>query len=289
MIHMHHPHSRTVAIVRLLRAMGPLRRRRGRLPRQQQPDALRREYYNAIKRVAVEPVQRAFAMERGEILRLYADELRATGRMDESARDARAKSLVARARLRADDLVRTRDLHDIADQFGKRTDAFQRQQFGRQVQQALAVPLESIEKPTTDRIPAFAADNVSLIRAVPERYFDRIQEAMQDAFANGTSVDELADRLTEIDGIAESDALRIARDQIGKLNAQVNQDRQESLGVTGYIWRGAMDQRERDEHREREGQHFDWDDPPEDGHPGEPVQCRCYSEPDFSSILDSLN
>lgn len=290
MIHVHAPHSRTVAMVRLLRAVQPgmHKRRGGRLPRQQQPDMLRLEYYKAIKRAAVEPAQRAFAMERDEIIRLLADEMRATGRMDETARDARARVLIERAKARAADLVDTRGLHSIADQFGTRTVDFQRTQLDRQVRQAIGVPLAAVEKPTTDRIPVFARENVDLIKTVPERYFDRIQEAVTDAFESGANVDDLTSRLMDIDDISESDARRIARDQVGKLAAQVNQDRQEALGVTGYVWRGAMDQRERDEHRDREGQHFEWDDPPEDGHPGEAIQCRCYSEPDFSNIMSSI-
>ena len=32
-------------------------------------------------------------------------------------------------------------------------------------------------------------------------------------------------------------------------------------------------------HWEREGQEFRWDQPPEDGHPGQPIECRCSAEP----------
>lgn len=288
MIHGVHARHRTAMLARLLHSIGGLKPKRQRLPRQQQPDAIRRDYYSAIKRAVVAPMQQAFASERGEILRLYADDLRATGRMDAGGHDARARELINRAQSRAESLVRTRELSDIATQFGKRTDAFQKEQLDRQVRAAISVPLSSVERPTADRIPAFVTDNVSLIKTVPERYFDRIQDAVSDAFENGGTVDSLTERLMEIDGIAESDAVRIARDQVGKLNAQVNQDRQEALGVTGYIWRGAMDQRERDEHRDREGQHYEWDSPPEDGHPGEPIQCRCYAEPDLSGILSAI-
>ena len=98
----------------------------------------------------------------------------------------------------------------------------------------------------------------------------------------------MIDRLQQMEeryGMAEDDARRIARDQIGKLNAQVNQERQESMGVTRFVWRTMRDDRVRDEHQELEGEVFSWDDPPAEGLPGEDVQCRCYSEPDFSDLI----
>jgi SPP1 gp7 family putative phage head morphogenesis protein len=277
-------------MVRLLRAAAPAmhRRRGGRMPRQVQPDGLRLEYYKAIRARAVEPCARAMAVVRDEILRLLADE-RAELHLDAGGRKDRARELIDKAAARAAQAVNERELAEVARQFGVRTSEFQKVQLDRQVRQAVGVPLSSVEKPTTDRIPGFVRENVDLVKTVPERYFDSLRETVSTAFEEGWHVDQLADEIALRGDVAESDARRIARDQIGKLNAQVNQDRQEALGVTGYVWRGALDARERDEHREREGQHFEWDDPPEDGHPGEPIQCRCYAEPDLSAIVGGLD
>lgn len=65
------------------------------------------------------------------------------------------------------------------------------------------------------------------------------------------------------------------------------------MGVTGYIWRTANDNRVRDNHGDLDGQRFTWDDPPmgggtsedEPGHSGSGIQCRCYAEPDLSPLL----
>ena len=46
-----------------------------------------------------------------------------------------------------------------------------------------------------------------------------------------------------------------------------------------YIWRTQGDDRVRSEHAAREGEVFDFDDPPEDGNPGEAENCRCWAEP----------
>ena len=82
----------------------------------------------------------------------------------------------------------------------------------------------------------------------------------------------------------------IARDQVTKLNGSVNRVKQQSLGVTHYIWRSVSDDAVRDRHRDLNGKKFAWDDPPvispdgRRGHPGDDYQCRCYAE----AVLDDL-
>jgi len=81
-------------------------------------------------------------------------------------------------------------------------------------------------------------------------------------------------------------ARRIARDQVSKLNANLNEIRQVDAGVTSYIWRTAQDERVRDSHAEKDGEIFEWDAPPADtGHPGDDIQCRCYAEPYFGNLV----
>lgn len=45
-----------------------------------------------------------------------------------------------------------------------------------------------------------------------------------------------------------------------------------------YTWRTRKDSKVRSKHWEREGDEFDWDNPPEGGHPGEDYGCRCWAE-----------
>jgi len=284
------PASRTIAIARFLRTVQPsvFRRRGGRMPRQQQPDAIRLEYFNSIMPLIREQTRHLRAAG-NEALRLLYEERRAQGKMDIAERGRRAMAAVDLAGERSKDAFRPSAVAETAEKYGKRTSAFQREQLGRQVQQALGIPLLSIERPIVDALPAFAAENVSLVKTVSERYHDRLRAAVEDAFESGEHPETLAKRLVDMEDISESDARRIARDQIGKLNANLNQARQESIGVTSYVWRTANDNRVRDEHQEREGQTFRWDAPPEDGHPGEPIQCRCYSEPVLDDLISGVS
>lgn len=277
------PHARAVHLVRLYRSVGGVRKTPGRVPRQQQPDGVRLEYFKAIRPFLDRARAEAHAVL-PQIGHLLTSEAAPRGRQDSSGSSA-ARALLDHAARQAAAHFAPGELRAVARKFGHRTSDFQRAQIDRQVRSAIGVSFDAIERPTIDRIPDFVDRNVELIKTVPERYFDRLREDVEEAFAEGRSVDELAEDFADRYDMAEDDARRIARDQIGKLNGQVNQDRQEALGVTGYVWRTMRDQRVRDEHAEREGQSFSWDDPPEDGHPGEAVQCRCYSEPDFSEIL----
>lgn len=288
----HIQRAHTLALIRRLEAYGPLPvvgRRQGRLQRQAQPEMLRMEYAAAIRPVC-ELARRALHGELPEILHLLRADRRERGKMDAFTDVARAKAAVAAVERASRAAVRAFDptaLKQIARRFGERTSDFQRGQIDVQVRQAMGVSIAGIEKPTRDKIEEFAARNVDLIKTVPERYFDRVRLDVEDAFAAGRHPDALSADLQDRFDMSEGDADRIARDQIGKLNAQVNQDRQEALGVEGYVWRGMMDGRERPEHVEREGVRFTWDDPPDGGHQGEDVQCRCYAEPDLAPLLGS--
>jgi SPP1 gp7 family putative phage head morphogenesis protein len=275
----------TLALLRVLR---PLKRRRKRLPRQQQPDLIRLEYYHSILPFVrqAEAYWRSIQHDVFNLLRFRNTKL--DDERIEDDEEKRARRLIEEAAKRAVDALAPTQLEEVAKKFGRRTNDFQRQQFAKQAEAALAIPLSVIERPVTEKLEGFAQENVELIKSVEERYFDRIKERVMQAFENGERPEDITEDLQKIGGMSDRDALRIANDQIGKINAEFNQERQEHLGVEKYIWRTMNDGRVRDEHGDREGNSYSWDDPPEDGHPGEAINCRCYAEPDFSDILGDI-
>lgn len=247
---------------------------------------IRAEYFHALMpfvRIA-HIYWRSIRHDVFEMLRME-NMIRKDTRMDADGK-GRAKELIDRAAAAAMKALEQKEITEVAVKYGARATDFQKQQFDRQVVAAISIPLSTFERPVLDKLGAFAEENVSLITSVHERYFERIKDRVLAAFESGTRVEDLAREIMDVDDISERDALRIANDQIGKLTAQVNQERQEQIGISGYIWRTMNDGRVRDEHDEREGEFFEWDAPPEDGHPGEAVNCRCYAEPDFSPLLE---
>lgn len=146
--------------------------------------------------------------------------------------------------------------------------------------------------------------NVGLIRSIPLELLDQVEAVVAPAVAAGTRVEVLRDRLAERFDVSESRAQFIARDQVGKLNGALVQERQQSIGVETYTWSTSKDERVRGrpggpkstgDHYHLEGTQQSWDDPPivdsddeRRAHPGEDYQCRCQALPNVNDVLDAL-
>jgi SPP1 gp7 family putative phage head morphogenesis protein len=130
-------------------------------------------------------------------------------------------------------------------------------------------------------------------------FTDGVEKVLEDA-PTGIVIGELADELEGRLGVAASRADLIATDSVLKLNANLNETRQRSVGIDRYVWRTSVDERVRAWHVELDGTEHSWADPPlgggtgaEDyGHPGSGIRCRCTAEaviPEFEdSALDLL-
>jgi SPP1 gp7 family putative phage head morphogenesis protein len=132
----------------------------------------------------------------------------------------------------------------------------------------------------------FVAQNVNLITSVDDRYYTEIEEIVFRGARQGTNIKEISRQIRQRGNVSKSRADLIARDQVQKFNGQLSQLRQTDIGVGRYIWRTSLDERVRPEHAAREGKVFSWDDPPFDGHPGEPINCRCYAEPVLEDLIE---
>lgn len=135
---------------------------------------------------------------------------------------------------------------------------------------------------------AWRASNVELIRGLGDEARGRINDVVQDAWQRGMSVADLERNLEEAAGIVGRRAELIARDQVGKLNGQLTMARQSALGIESYRWITSMDERVRQSHADLHDTIHRWDDPPAEGHPGSPVQCRCHAEPEIEDAINAL-
>ena len=128
--------------------------------------------------------------------------------------------------------------------------------------------------------------NVDLIKTIPQRCLDDVREVVYDGFTKGRSTKDVASDIQHIYGVSKRRAKFIARDQIAKLNGQIQRAQQLDAGIDEYIWCTSGDERVRDSHKALEGKKCSWLDPPEnsDGrkcHPGEDYNCRCIGRPVF--------
>ena len=153
-----------------------------------------------------------------------------------------------------------------------------------QLSQALGADVFVNDPAQAETIQAFTRENVRRIRSLPMSFHDDVEDIITRGFRQGRSVDWLREQISERFGVAQRRAALIADDQVNKLNGQLTRNRQVTAGVDSYRWRTRRDRRVRPAHAEREGSIFSWDDPPDGGHPGEAVRCRCDAEP----VLDDL-
>lgn len=273
-------------LARLITGRTPRRRITARLPRQLQPDAVRLRYFGDLRQLVVRA--RDLVQARiGHRLRAISDEVRLTrARRDAGVRDVPGLLSTVEDEYWAGFSASSAEA--LAEKYARATSDFQREQLGRQLAMATGVAVPIRDGGLGRAVDRFTARNVSLITSIPERYFSAIRNTLVEDVGEGARWEEIADDLEERFQVSESTAKLVARDQVGKLYGALNQERQEELGITSFTWRTSHDNRVREEHVLLDGRTFDWDSPPAEGVPGEPINCRCWADPDVAGVVAAL-
>lgn len=120
-------------------------------------------------------------------------------------------------------------------------------------------------------------NNASLIRSIPTEMAERVRQKVETMVPEGARWETIAKQLREEHGIGKNRANLIARDQVGKYNADLRDIRASACGidVDCYEWSGAQDNRERASHLALQGQVFSQVHPSPIGAPGTAPNCRC--------------
>lgn len=143
-------------------------------------------------------------------------------------------------------------------------------------------------------------ENLDLIKSIDAESLRKIRETMADMILGTVDREELTrdlqrglipvifrKPLEEIEKRERNRAALIGRDQVGKLNGRIAEYQQRQLGVEEYVWVTAGDERVRPSHRALNGHKIKWKEPPPEGHPGYPIQCRCIADPIID--IDKIN
>ena len=178
---------------------------------------------------------------------------------------------------------------------GKRTEEWNSKQWSRIKKTALGIDLYSTEPWLTEVMAGFVQQNVALVTNLTASTASQIESLVLGGVTQGKTSAEIARSIlrgTDLKpGVfrkTKNRARLIARDQVGKLNGNLTRLRQTAIGLDTYFWRTMRDVRVRPEHVVRDGRRFSWEKPPMGGAPGEAINCRCYADPDFSKLLDTL-
>jgi SPP1 gp7 family putative phage head morphogenesis protein len=165
-------------------------------------------------------------------------------------------------------------------------------QFQQQVQKVIKVNLYASNAGLEQHLDLFVSDNVKLIKSLTAGHLADLKGVVTRGARAGLHHEEVAAQIERQFGVAKNRAALIASDQIGKLNGEINQLRQQNLGVRRYRWSTSLDERVRKQHRRLEGSIQEWAKPPvvdertgERGHPGQPVRCRCSAIPIIDDLL----
>lgn len=180
-------------------------------------------------------------------------------------------------------------LASMVQVYTKQTADFNRKQFHKVLRSVYQVDIFTTEPWLEEALRMAEWENIQLIKSIPTQTLEKLRTRFMQAVRQGERWEDVVEDVKNVLNSSDKRAILIARDQVGKLNAHLTRLRQQHLGVKSYIWRGMLDERERAHHVEREGKQFDWDNPPDDGHPGEPILCRCYAEavfPEFGELVE---
>ena len=158
------------------------------------------------------------------------------------------------------------------------------------------------EKKLTPYFRNVVDQNVALIRSIPEEKIPAFKNSLNTAIMQDMPVRELSKIIRKHYAATDSKARLIARDQVGKLNGELDKYHQQVLGLKRYRWRTMKDGavrgryppgRKGPDHWHLEGTIQTWAKKPivntktgKRCHPKEDIQCRCYAEAVIEDLLD---
>ena len=184
---------------------------------------------------------------------------------------------------------RTSQAENIANGFVSRGDAQNHAEVSTNLKNQTGIDLSAYLRNSpniAERVNTLTAGNIQLIKSIRSQYLDKVQNAVMQAMVQGSLNKDLAAQIKDLGKTTEKRAMFIARDQSSKLNAALTQARHEEVGVKKYMWSTSGDERVRASHAEKDGQIFEYANPPADtGHPGHDVNCRCVQIPVLDDIV----
>lgn len=184
---------------------------------------------------------------------------------------------------------RTSQAENIANGFVSRGDAQNHAEVSTNLKNQTGIDLSAYLRNSpniAERVNTLTAGNVQLIKSIRSQYLDKVQNAVMQAMVKGTLNKDLAVQIKDLGKTTEKRAMFIVRDQSSKLNAALTQARHEDVGIKKYMWSTSLDERVRDSHADKEGQIFEYTNPPADtGHPGHDFNCRCVAIPVLDDVV----
>ena len=188
---------------------------------------------------------------------------------------------------------RTSQTENIANGFVSRGDTQNHAEVSTNLKNQTGIDLSAYLRNSpniAEKVNALTAGNIQLIKSIRSQYLDKVQNAVMQAMVQGSLNKDLAAQIKDLGKTTEKRAMFIARDQSSKLNAALTRARHEEVGVKKYMWSTSGDERVRESHAEKDGQIFEYANPPADtGHPGHDFNCRCVQIPVLDDVVSQMS
>lgn len=257
-----------------------------RLPRPATTVQVERDYARQIL-VMLDELEEALSVLLEQLPRLAETARVEVGVRADAGEGEAARALLAELRAKSRDIFGESRLSSLAQQVSTRTSRHSQVQLKRQVRSALGVDILSSDPTLGPLLGQFVQSNISLITDIPDVLLRSIERDVLSGFQAGKSSRDIESSIQHRLGVSRNRAKLIARDQVQTLNGQVTALRHKRMGVRRFTWRTSGDERVRQEHETRDGQVYEYDNPPDGELPGEPVNCRCYAEPVLTDLTEA--
>lgn len=156
----------------------------------------------------------------------------------------------------------------------------------KEMSKGLTLNTNMITPQMAEVLKSTIAQNVSLIKSIPEEYFTKVQGEVLRSITDGKGLEDLQPFFQEQAGVTERRAKNIAIDQTHKAYNGLNRGRMMASGISRFEWvhsGGGLHPRPRHEAMSGKIYRFDAlpviEDDGERGIPGQAINCRCTMVP----------
>lgn len=160
----------------------------------------------------------------------------------------------------------------------------------KDIGEGFTIKVASISKRQREILNAAVTENVALIKSIPQKYLNGVQQAVMRSIVEGQGLKDLIPYLDKHKSITKRRAKMIAYDQTRKTFNGLNRQKMKDVGFNKFKWLHSGGSKEpRKLHQELSGNVYPLDEPEklpiidkktgQRGFPGDLPNCRCRAVP----------
>lgn len=158
----------------------------------------------------------------------------------------------------------------------------------RKLSGGLSLGTRKLDYDSQQILKAAAAENVALIKSIPQEYLQRVEGAVYRSIMHPNGRDYLTREIQRTNQVTRRRATMIAGDQTRKVNTVLTAGRMQKVGVKKFEWIHVASSHPRELHVKLDGKICKFDDPPViqrepliKGYPAQLPNCKCQMIPVF--------